>query len=174
MPTEKEYDRIVNSRWPSPFTPIDSEQEARTGLKRLWRKATGFPFKGKIQIVSGNRVTWCRPQKGYRHLYPRSDFGLDQYKIKHGLQKLVAKRWKNYCWVINLDATESQGSHARDVSGWNGLVHMVSHFCGDIKYGQHIKPHGNEQLRLERDLTIYCLDKGFHLGSLKSKKEKLK
>ena len=160
MPTEEEYDRIINSRWPSSFIPIDSEQEARTGLKRLWRKATGFPFKGKIQIVSGNRVTWCRPQKKFRHSYYRRN--------PDGSVK-----WQNYCWVINLDATESQGSHAKHVSGWNGLVHAVSHFCNHVNYNRRMKPHGNEQLRLERDLTIYCMDKGFHLGSLKSKKERL-
>ena len=135
MPTEEEYDRIINSRWPSSFIPIDSEQEARTGLKRLWRKATGFPFKGKIQIVSGNRVTWCRPQKKFRHSYYRRN--------PDGSVK-----WQNYCWVINLDATESQGSHAKHVSGWNGLVHMVSHFCIHVNYNRRMKPHGNEQLRL--------------------------
>jgi len=156
MPTEEEYDRIINSRWPSSFIPIDSEQEARTGLKRLWRKATSFPFKGKIQIVSGNRKTWCRPQKGFRHSYYRRN--------PDGSVK-----WQNYCWVINLDATESRGSYAKHVSCWNGLVHAASHSCINEYYNRRMKPHGNEQLRLERDLTIYCVDKGFHLGSLKSK-----
>ena len=59
MPEKGLYDRLVNSKWPSPL-PVPTDQEAMTGAKRLYRKAMGRPWKGKIKIVSGNRYTWFR------------------------------------------------------------------------------------------------------------------
>jgi hypothetical protein len=59
MPTPSEWNRLVNNRWPDDV-PIPSEQEAITGVKRLYRKAMGKPFRGKVVITSGNRYTWGR------------------------------------------------------------------------------------------------------------------
>jgi hypothetical protein len=53
------YDRLVNDKWPR-LQPIPTDQEAITGAKRLYRKAMGRPWPGKVKIVRGNRHTWIR------------------------------------------------------------------------------------------------------------------
>lgn len=59
MPHSNEWDRLVNSRWPADL-PIPSEKEAIAGAKRLYRRAMGKPFRGKVVATSGNRYTWVR------------------------------------------------------------------------------------------------------------------
>jgi len=53
------YDKLVNDKWPRAY-PIPTDQEAITGAKRLYRKAMGRPWPGKVKIVRGNRHTWSR------------------------------------------------------------------------------------------------------------------
>ena len=58
-----EYDRLINNHWRAeeklhPDGIIPSEQEAITGIKRLYRSAMGRPFKGVIKFTTGNRRTW--------------------------------------------------------------------------------------------------------------------
>jgi hypothetical protein len=59
MPSHDEWTRLVNSKWPSDI-PIPSDKEAITGAKRLYRKAMGRPFRGKVVVTSGNRYSWIR------------------------------------------------------------------------------------------------------------------
>jgi len=57
MPSRKEYNRLVNKKWPAEMD-IPSDQEAIAGAKLLYRRATGRAFKGKVKITRGNRYTW--------------------------------------------------------------------------------------------------------------------
>jgi hypothetical protein len=72
MPESHEWDRLVNSVWPSDM-PIPSAKEAITGAKRLYRRAMGRPFKGKVVVTSGNRYTWVR--RGVMYVNPNSRWG---------------------------------------------------------------------------------------------------
>lgn len=59
MPSPQEWNRLVNNKWPAGL-PKPSPQEAITGAKRLYRKAMGRPFKGKVRVTSGRRYSWIR------------------------------------------------------------------------------------------------------------------
>lgn len=59
MPHPSEWNDLVNRKWPAEM-PIPSDQEAITGAKRLYRRAMGKPFRGKVVATSGNRYTWIR------------------------------------------------------------------------------------------------------------------
>lgn len=59
MVSAEEWNRLVNSKWPDDL-PIPTDQEAITGAKRLYRRAMGRPFRGKVVATSGNRYTWVR------------------------------------------------------------------------------------------------------------------
>ena len=59
MPEKGLYERLVNNKWPS-NAPVPTDQEALTGAKRLYKKAMGRPWRGKILIVRGNRHTWIK------------------------------------------------------------------------------------------------------------------
>ncbi len=72
-PTQDRYVR-VNGAWPRPI-PSLTPQEALSAAKRLYRIAMGRPFKGAMQITSGNRHTWIRqgvfyvnPENGWHDL----------------------------------------------------------------------------------------------------------
>lgn len=60
MPHSNEWDRLVNSKWPKDVSLVPSAKEAITGAKRLYRRAMGKPFRGKVVVTSGNRYTWIR------------------------------------------------------------------------------------------------------------------
>jgi hypothetical protein len=53
------WDRLVNERWAGQY-PVLSPEASVKAAKRLYRKAMGRPWKGKVEIVSGNRHTWVR------------------------------------------------------------------------------------------------------------------
>lgn len=59
MPTRDDWNRLVNSKYPADM-PTPTPEEAVRGARRLYRKAMGKPFRGKIKITSGNRHTWVR------------------------------------------------------------------------------------------------------------------
>lgn len=59
MPNPSEWDRLVNSKWPRDLAK-PSAQEAITGAKRLYRRAMGRPFRGKVVATSGRRYSWIR------------------------------------------------------------------------------------------------------------------
>lgn len=54
----------VNSKWPEGTNEgreiIPTPQEAISGAKRLYRKAFGKPFKGKVKLTSGRNYTYVR------------------------------------------------------------------------------------------------------------------
>jgi len=58
------YNRLVNNKWPRSI-PVPSDQEAITGAKRLFRKAMGRAWRGKVKITSGKRYTWIRGNTFY-------------------------------------------------------------------------------------------------------------
>ena len=61
MPTASEYDRLINNKWKDAQLPEPTEKQAISGAKALWRKATGKPFHGKVEIVKRkNQYTWFK------------------------------------------------------------------------------------------------------------------
>ncbi len=54
------WDRLVNSKWPTDRNLVPTDAEAIKGVKRLYRKAMGRPWRGKVEVTSGNRHTWIR------------------------------------------------------------------------------------------------------------------
>ena len=88
------YDRLVNTKWPT-NPPTPSDQEAITGAKRLYRKAMGKPWQGKIKIVRGNRYTWFRFQGSERVMCvnPNQTTGYGGWPgIVHGLSHYCHRR----------------------------------------------------------------------------------
>lgn len=87
MPQAHEWNRLVNSKWPEGLQK-PSAQEAITGAKRLYRRAMGRPFRGKVVATSGNRYTWAR--SGVLHVNPnRHGCGLSGWpEIIHMLAHL--------------------------------------------------------------------------------------
>lgn len=122
MPDASEWNRLVNNKWPTD-TPKPSAQEAATGAKRLYRKAMGRPFRGKVVITSGNRYTWIR--RGTMYVNP-----------DHG-------------W-----------------NGFRGIIHLLAHYFHARKYPGK-RPHHYTELELEKELTNFAIENGFHLGKLK-------
>ena len=81
----KLYYRVVNSKWPVGMKP-PTAQEAITGATRLFRKAMGRPWRGKVEITRGNRSTsvWGRTLR----VNPNEDGYRGWTEIVHGLSHL--------------------------------------------------------------------------------------
>lgn len=90
----------VNGKWPAGTNEgrdlIPTEQEAVTGAKRLWRKAFGKAFKGKVQITSGRRYTWVRNHVLYVNPNQKTWKGNGGWhEIVHGISHIASQRiWK--------------------------------------------------------------------------------
>lgn len=83
----------VNGAWPEgthdgrDLKP--TPQEALAGAKRLYRKAFGRPFKGKLKLTSGRRYTWIRSGV----LYVNPDYrGGGWHEIVHAISHYAARR----------------------------------------------------------------------------------
>jgi len=86
------YDRLVNNKWPS-NAPRPTDQEALSGAKRLYRKAMGKPWKGKMILVRGNRHTWIRGLEGRFEVNPNRSRGYGGWKgIVHGISHYCHRR----------------------------------------------------------------------------------
>lgn len=53
------WDRLVNEKFGGEYPVLSPEASVEAAL-RLYRKAMGKPFSGKIKLTSGNRRTWVR------------------------------------------------------------------------------------------------------------------
>ena len=88
------YNRLVNDKWPRSY-PMPTDQEAITGAKRLYRKAMGRPWPGKVKIVRGNRHTWIRFH-GFVHVLlvnPNQSNGFGGWRsIVHGISHYCHRR----------------------------------------------------------------------------------
>src|SRR4051812_46509336 len=84
----------VNGKWPESTREgrdlVPTEQEAITGAKRLYRKAMGKAFKGKVKATSGRRYTWIR--SGVMYVKPNMDGKGGWHEIVHGLSHYAARR----------------------------------------------------------------------------------
>lgn len=67
------YTRVENL-WPTQVPPL-TDKEAITAFKRLWRKATGKPWRGMVRIRSDIKYNWYRdghfdlnPARGWNNL----------------------------------------------------------------------------------------------------------
>ena len=78
------WTRLVNSKWPKDMV-APTEQEAIAGTRRLYRKATGRPWSGAVEITSGNRHTWI--YRGCLRINPASWKG-----IVHDISHLAHQR----------------------------------------------------------------------------------
>lgn len=59
MATHADWDRLVNSKWPTDIRRPEPE-EALAFAKAVYRKGMGRAWKGKIKLTSGNRFTFIR------------------------------------------------------------------------------------------------------------------
>ena len=55
--------------------------------------------------------------------------------------------------------------------GWPEIVHHLAHYCQRRRYPR-AKPHSEQELYLERDLTDYVIDNNFLEGALKKEPKK--
>jgi len=76
------WDRLVNDKWPQPV-PLPTEAEAIAGARRLFRKATGRAWRGRVRIASGNRHTWVR--RGVLYVNPTYRWRPGWPGIVHGI-----------------------------------------------------------------------------------------
>jgi len=53
------WSRLVNSKWPAKLAAPEPA-EAVSGARRLYRRAVGHPWRGKIVLTSGRNHTWIR------------------------------------------------------------------------------------------------------------------
>lgn len=90
----------VNRIWPEGTNEgrniILSDQECMALAKRLYRKAFGKPFKGKIKITSGRNYTYVRSHVLYvnpNQTTWQGNGGL--HEIVHGISHLAARRLWN-------------------------------------------------------------------------------
>ena len=88
MVSREEWDRLVNNKWPADIPP-PSAQEAITGAKRLYRRAMGRPFRGKVVATTGNRITWVR--RGVLYVNP-NERGQGWQEIVHSLAHYCHRR----------------------------------------------------------------------------------
>lgn len=98
-----EYDRLINNHWRAeeklhPDGIIPSEQEAITGVKRLYRLAMGRPFKGVIKFTTGNRHTWGYWSKKDRKQELRINRQGRRGYYNYGWREIVhdLSHWLNY------------------------------------------------------------------------------
>ena len=85
----------VNGRWPEGTNSGRdiklSPQEAVTAAKRLYRKAFGRPFRGKVKLTSGRRYTWIR--NGVLYVNPNQGWrGGGLHEIVHMISHLASYR----------------------------------------------------------------------------------
>lgn len=60
MPNRKDYDRLINSKWNKAKLKRPSPEKAIRGARAIYRKAMKKPWKGRVELTSGNRYTWIR------------------------------------------------------------------------------------------------------------------
>lgn len=86
----------VNGKWPEGTNDgrdiVPSEQEAISGAKRLYRKAFGKPFRGKVKTTSGRNYTYVRRHVLYVNPNQKSWAGNGGWhEIVHGLSHYAAR-----------------------------------------------------------------------------------
>lgn len=146
--TDKTVYRYINGLWPKAML-APTEREAISGVKALWRHATGKPLKLDIEITSGNRYTWTAySAKRDRHVLrvnPEGHHFGGWRDIVHDLSHLILQR------------------------GWERP---------DLKVRRRFprKPHDSGQAYLERDLVEYALKRGMpegkHVRAVKPKPDR--
>lgn len=87
----------VNGAWPEGTNEgralKPTPQEALSGARRLYRKAFGRPFKGKMKLTSGGRYTYIR--RGVFYVNPDQDGhggGGGWHEIVHGISHYACAR----------------------------------------------------------------------------------
>lgn len=91
----------VNGKWPEGTNDgrdlIPTDKEAISGAKRLYRKAMGRPFRGKVKLTSGNRYTYVRGGILYVNPNEKNWTGKNGgwHEIVHGLSHHAARRLWN-------------------------------------------------------------------------------
>jgi len=87
------YER-VNGAWPEGTNDgrniKPTPQEALIGFRRLWRKAFGKPYKGKLILASGNRRTWYGSKSGTIRVNPDERGSGGWHEIVHSVSHMAA------------------------------------------------------------------------------------
>jgi hypothetical protein len=84
----------VNGAWPEGTNDgrdiVPTPQEALAGARRLYRKAFGRPFKGKMKLTSGRRYTYIRC--GIFYVNPNQNGDGGWHEIVHGISHYATAR----------------------------------------------------------------------------------
>lgn len=137
-----EHYRFVNSLWPSTIPKLDGP-EAISAAKRLWRVATGKPWKGKWVLTSGNRFN---AYPDHRRGFPVNAPG-GWHRLVHDISHAAHQR-------INRRGKPHEGDQARLESKL--IRYVVEHGWLEGKLKSKAKPkakptlYEKHQLRLER------------------------
>lgn len=83
----------VNGMWPAGTNDgrdlKPTAQEAIAGFRRLYRKAFGRPYRGKLILASGNRRTWYGSQSRTIRVNP-DEGGRGWHEIVHSVSHMAA------------------------------------------------------------------------------------
>lgn len=80
QPTTRPEYKAVHRAWPTPI-PVMHADEAVTAAKRLYRFAMKKPWRGKVQLTSGNRHTWVR--RGVLYVNPEQGWPRVVHSLSH-------------------------------------------------------------------------------------------
>ena len=84
----------VNGQWPAGTNDgrdlKPTPQEAMSAARRLYRFGMKKPWRGKVELTSGNRVTWVR--RGVLYVNPDERGRGGWHEIVHSMSHLVAHR----------------------------------------------------------------------------------
>src|SRR5262245_57939460 len=91
VPSHKTRYKGVNGAWPENL-PVPTGAEAIAGVRLLYRKFLGRPFRGPFKLTSGRRHTW--PRRGVYYVNPNDvrDHGGGWRAIAHAVGHLVYAR----------------------------------------------------------------------------------
>jgi hypothetical protein len=88
------WNRLVNSKWPANLTAPEPAEAVR-GAKRLYRRAIGHPWRGKVVLTSGRSHTWIRRGVFFvnpkQNMFERADRG-GWPEIVHAIAHLAHRR----------------------------------------------------------------------------------
>jgi hypothetical protein len=112
--------------------PIPSDKEAIAGAKRLYRRAMGRPFRGKVVATSGNRYTWIR--RGVMHVNPNRRWGHPQPGWPDIVHLLA-----HYCHSRRRPNDRPHSRHELDLEG-DLTRYVVKHGFHEGKLLRPVKP----------------------------------
>lgn len=136
------WERTVNDQWGGK-QPILSGQESIAAARKLYRHATGQTFKGKVQLTSGNRVSWVKRE----HVVVRSGGPAVMGTVRN---------------VLTVNPDRNRGG----LRGLRAMIHDLSHAC-HRRLNPNDSDHSARQARLEARLVKFAIDRRWAEGTLR-------